>query len=525
LLDDLLSLQAPPAPIQSPLHPVTIVRKSLPTKAASNSSDSFHGSSSSRRSTSRVSSADVRPKNSNKSKLGHPHEPLSISGLAERSKSDLPDTIGRPAAVKDNIFDLSFELFDKPLKPFLQLNPEFGLTEPPIDSKMCPLFIKHRSKTFKRSWDFANSLEKLQSFCLEEFGVAGDLYIMDDTFGKYYLLEDIHDVTPGCMLEYRGIPEENQLELENKLMPYVEKLFDMVKSKEHLLSQVYPLTDSKLYKPKAAAAIKRTKWQLGEVRTELDSVKSMVNAFVRQTAGLFECKIMGQITSTSKLDSLFSASAKLDSRFDEFQSLLDVTRKDLTRKVRLPNKLRKYLATEYESLKKENDDLSGEIRQEKVRCKQMWQKDLNHIMEQQKKMTECENCSLELAEDIDRVSECVETVSLILEYHETHHVSPVPIEICMTNVAKEKDCMMKNVLDELALSQGQDVDHDSLATLEQFNRIRQSTKQLSESKPFEDELKKKASQWNAFQEIKKIELKTDSKFRETYFEPNRETKQ
>jgi hypothetical protein len=395
---------------------------------------------------------------------------------------------------ENKIFDLSFTLFQKPEIKNVSHHSDFNIFVNETDN--CPIFIQHQNRTIKRSWDRNAGLTGLRDICIEEFGIYGDIYIKDVHFQHFFLAENITDIEPGMLVDYRKTEKINETELkESKLISLMNKLLQKLDNDRELKSR------NKKTNSKFNERIAVSKGNLESLRTELYSMRLLFNSFFKTTTNLFEQSATNNNDSNTIFDSFEFELNNFGSNLEGFQDLIEITRKDIARGVRQEKNFRLYLSNEYLHLKNEINERNSQIDTFKKIFKKKWQIDLNRIMIDQERLSSFENIHIDYGQDIVEMDECVDAVCKILEYHETHAFKPINIKL---QVGISKEYGMNSVLNELVQIQVKKKS-DPFSTLSKFSYFRNVKLNMRKSNLFESELKLKASSWNSTDKLKQLE--------------------
>lgn len=441
-----------------------------------------------------------------------------------------------------NYFDLSFDLFEKP-----EIN--ISLSYPKESyAKPISIFIHDCSskKSLKRIWDQNSGVAGLKLLCQDEFHNDGDVYLIDQTYKQWYLIENHEDVYPGAVIEYRKINDtkNNDSSSVEKMLIKLQKLIERF---ENTSESNFPVKNSSFSKKSDELCTNRTniknttnhktsfystlRNQILIIRNEMDDCKSTLNSFTSAYSKIFDQINQKELEfsfenrnlnkTNSMMDEMSELIKNLEDKLSAFQILLEITRKDLTRRVRPPKNLSQYIISEYNSLQLFAKDTIETVMNYKKILKEKWRIELRNIMKSQDLIAKFEIFQTESNEEIKSMQDCIHTVTKILEYHETHPANTnksnyqIEIQLDYENRNFVKEELMNSVLGELITKQNSirnsEISNDPLNTLEKFELIRKTLKQNlkndSGSNNFEEDLIVKVRNWCGLNDLKKLDEK------------------
>lgn len=393
------------------------------------------------------------------------------------------------------------KLTNEPLKPknmeeltqtgyiesfFDSMPPEFPKLKQ-YESKETKIFVNNDLKTIKLEWARSAGLEVLIGACRDAFGFDGYLCLKDETYKIEYQVTSCDDIQHGALIEYRtstalDVPSTLVSDKDEGLRGVSKKIDSLIKE----LNMLRPKYQVSLRELKLEATLRGTYREVKSLKEELHNQRETFSECISNVNNTLDSLLKNRSTAKiSALDDTAKRFREFEGRLEKFQTLLEVTRVDLTRGVKPPPHLNAHLLSEYEELRQKVSGSQKWLGILKPKCQTDWQNEVAIIKNDQKRLMGFEASCKDITIVLEEMEECLDTVTKVLGY-QMKHEGYVPAHVIMNVMDAEtsKNQGMSNLLKELA--KVQIANRKPLDTLLQFEQVRKTCSTKEET--FKDEL-------------------------------------
>jgi hypothetical protein len=295
----------------------------------------------------------------------------------------------------------------------------------------------------KRKWH-KGTLENFKKFC----NVENDNYniLIQHSVSKHrFLLENVADVTDGCLVIVQKSQQDQIQRLETKI--------DIIK--DFILKSDF--------KPRKSTGdfVNRLKNQIKEfssIKSDFKELKSSVTLALSEVAG--QINKMSIIDHTNQkisepdiLEKIIKNCYLLSKEVQDYSHLLENTRLDLTRGCRPPSNFREYIIQKQKDLETDlslNSEILKNIK--KIR-KAEWENSLQTILQEQKSVQDSLNL-MEVSEtELNEQISLLNSITPILDYHASHPKRAKTVQFEVWNPEISASLGYEYLLNELKLKE------------------------------------------------------------------------